>query len=253
MGSVKSNLGHGETAAGITGLIKTVLCLRERQIPASLHYRRPHPGLDLSGLGLEVSTSLQAFPVSGEQFVASVSSFGFGGTNAHAVLSAAPVQPLADEIEGDTAATSHLLWLSARSSEALELLRQRSADWLEARPHVALIDFCASVNQGRSAFPEAVALIAADRAELLLQLRGQAPVVWAGTVPKQSSKSTPKQLATPEQMVLALAAGVTVDWAHWYSGQQWSWCRHRVTHFCAAVFGGRRRTRLRRAPKAVCG
>ena len=66
VGSVKSNLGHGETAAGITGLIKTVLCLRERQIPASLHYRRPHPGLDLPGLGLEVSTSLQAFPASGE-------------------------------------------------------------------------------------------------------------------------------------------------------------------------------------------
>ena len=59
-----------------------------------------------------------------------------------------PMRSTGDIAASDMAGTSHLLWLSARNGDALELLRQRSADWLEARPHVALIDFCASVNQG---------------------------------------------------------------------------------------------------------
>ncbi len=240
VGSVKSNLGHGETAAGITGLIKTVLCLQQRRIPASLHYRRPHPGLDLPGLGLEVATTLQAFPGAHEQPLASVSSFGFGGTNAHAVLSVVPTQPLPVEVKVHLPESLHLLWLSARSHEALELLRQRSADWLEERADVALIDFCASVHQGRSAFPEAVALIAADRAELLRQLRGHAPVAWTGTVPTRSSITLPDQLSglqqrnlppgaagrgLLEEMVQALVGGAVVDWVHWYEGQRWCWCQ----------------------------
>ena len=92
VGSVKTNLGHSETAAGITGLIKAALCVAKRQLPSSLHCRRPNPSIDFAGLKLQVQTSLEPFPYPERATVVGVSSFGFGGTNAHVVLADAPQQ-----------------------------------------------------------------------------------------------------------------------------------------------------------------
>lgn len=85
IGSVKTNLGHLEAAAGVAGLIKTVLCLRHRMIPPSLHLRVPNPAIDFDGLGLEVCTELREWPA-GPRELAGVSAFGWGGTNVHVVL-----------------------------------------------------------------------------------------------------------------------------------------------------------------------
>ncbi|MDP4738276.1 MAG: polyketide synthase, partial [Cyanobium sp. MAG_216] len=82
VGSVKTNLGHSETAAGITGLIKAALCIQHRQLPPSLHFREASPTLDLSGLKLQVQTKLEPMPRPDQPAVVGVSSFGFGGTNA---------------------------------------------------------------------------------------------------------------------------------------------------------------------------
>ena len=90
MGSVKSNLGHLEAAAGIAGLIKVVLALRHREIPPSLHYTTPNPHIPFDSLGLRVQQRLAPWPDHDGPALAGVSSFGFGGTNVHVVLEEAP-------------------------------------------------------------------------------------------------------------------------------------------------------------------
>nr|APD72068.1 type I polyketide synthase 3 [Streptomyces sp.] len=93
IGSAKTNVGHLEAAAGITGFIKAVLVLRHRLVPASLHFDAPSPHIDFDALGLRVPTATTSWPGSTEAPLAGVSAFGFGGTNAHVVLEAAPERP----------------------------------------------------------------------------------------------------------------------------------------------------------------
>ncbi|MBT8226482.1 MAG: acyltransferase domain-containing protein, partial [Dactylosporangium sp.] len=121
IGSVKSNLGHLEAAAGIAGLIKVALMVRNRMIPPSLHYQRPNPHIPFPELALAVADSLRPWPESAEPALAGVSSFGFGGTNAHLVVREAP-QPAEP---GDDAALAHVLTISAHSDQALRDLVAR--------------------------------------------------------------------------------------------------------------------------------
>ena len=90
LGSVKTNLGHLEAAAGIAGLIKVALALRHREIPPSLHFEKPNPHIPFDELPLRVQTTLSPWPAESGPALAGVSSFGFGGTNAHVVLEEAP-------------------------------------------------------------------------------------------------------------------------------------------------------------------
>ncbi len=167
VGSVKTNLGHGETAAGITGLIKAALCIQHRQIPASLHFRTPNPAIDFAGLKLQVQTALEPFPAPDRPAVVGVSSFGFGGTNAHAVLAeASPPQtaPWGPQLP------LQLLSLSARTTPALRATASRYLKLLRQQPGLALADLCASANQQRTAFQHRIAFLAKDRAALERQL-----------------------------------------------------------------------------------
>ena len=240
LGSVKTNVGHSETAAGITGFIKAVLTLRQRMVPESLHYSQPNPSVDLPGLGLKVSTTLQPFPKPEQELVVSVSSFGFGGTNAHAVLSSAPLglsqpssTPSATSLLGHS---FHLLWLSARNEEALDVLRAQTADWLEAQAAFSLEDLCASIHVGRSQFPHALALIASSGEDLVRQLRGQESAAWTGVVSSRGSEVLPETLRDLQQQTLpegpvgveqlqklvqALAQGAQMDWRAWHQGASW--------------------------------
>ncbi len=90
IGSVKTNLGHLEAAAGMAGLIKVVLSMQHRQLPPTLHYLKPNPHIDFEGLRLRVQAALEPWPAEGERRIAGISSFGFGGTNAHVLLEAKP-------------------------------------------------------------------------------------------------------------------------------------------------------------------
>lgn len=120
VGSVKTNIGHLEAAAGIAGLIKVALSLQHRAIPGSLNYTEPNPHILFESLPLEVVSTLTPWPA-GSRAVAGVSSFGFGGTNAHVVLTEAP-QVRSSHPDDDAAPRAELLALSARSPEALTAL-----------------------------------------------------------------------------------------------------------------------------------
>jgi acyl transferase domain-containing protein/acyl carrier protein len=119
IGSVKSNLGHLEPASGMAGLMKAMLALEHRELPRSLHCDTPNPHIDFAALNLRVATEPMMLP-SGN-LLAGVNSFGFGGTNAHAILGTVPVVPEAPDETGDVPAP---LLLSARSRAALDALTQ---------------------------------------------------------------------------------------------------------------------------------
>jgi acyl transferase domain-containing protein/thioesterase domain-containing protein/ubiquinone/menaquinone biosynthesis C-methylase UbiE/acyl carrier protein len=192
IGSIKSNLGHLESAAGITGLIKAALCLHHGQIPASLHFENPNPQIAFEELCLRVVQRLESWPPTyGHARRAGVNSFGFGGTNAHAILEAAPAgaahtQPAAESEN----ARAYLLPLSARSSPALsDLVRSYSAALADERglQRELLRDICFSAGAKRSHHEFRLALVAHDKPELTEQLaaflRGEArPHTMAGRV-----------------------------------------------------------------------
>ena len=130
MGSVKTNLGHLETAAGIVGLVKAVLVVKRGQIPASLHFETPNPHIDFDELKLRIPTTLEPFPEAYDRRLVGVNSFGFGGANAHVIVGEAPPRVIA----GNTNPPLERAWplvLSARSEEALRLSAARLGEWLD--------------------------------------------------------------------------------------------------------------------------
>ena len=172
VGSVKTNLGHSETAAGITGLIKAALCVAKRQLPPSLHCRQPNPSVDFAALKLEVQTDLEPFPYPERAVVVGVSSFGFGGTNAHVVLADAPRQ-LAP-LRFGAQMPMQLITLSARSVPALAELAADLLKQMQVNPSLKLADLAASLNLGRTPFRQRAACLAADKAQLMGQLQALA-------------------------------------------------------------------------------
>jgi myxalamid-type polyketide synthase MxaE and MxaD len=124
IGSVKSNIGHPEAAAGVAGVIKTALALHHRELPPTVHFESPNPLLGLDRAPLTVQSERTPWPERGGTPIAGVSSFGFGGTNAHAVLTAAPVRE--QTAAPDRAGEPRLIPVSARSEGALA---QRVASW----------------------------------------------------------------------------------------------------------------------------
>ncbi len=156
IGSVKTNIGHLEAAAGIAGLIKTALALKWGQLPPSLHFEEPNPLIPFDDLGLQVPITLRPWPAPLGEGLAGVSSFGFGGTNAHVVLAEAPSPGLGDpsHSNGASADESHahptqILTLSARNSDALKALARSYREFLSAGADTALSDICYTANARR--------------------------------------------------------------------------------------------------------
>ncbi len=166
-GSVKTNLGHLEGAAGIAGLIKSALCLANEEIPPHLHLRTPNPHLDWSRLSVEVPTARRGWQGTEPRFAA-VSSFGFSGTNAHVILESAP-RP--KEAPRSVERPLHVLALSARSSGSLRRLAESIAGELSGASKGALADVCHTANIGRSAMEERAAFMASTSEELAETLR----------------------------------------------------------------------------------
>ncbi|MGJ4998744.1 SDR family NAD(P)-dependent oxidoreductase [Bradyrhizobium sp. HKCCYLS3077] len=174
IGSVKSNIGHTEAAAGLAGLMKTVLALRNSAIPPQLHLGAINPLLDLAAIPARLPTQLQPWERrDGQRRRAGISSFGFSGTNAHVVLAEAPDL---DE-RPDDPRQQHLLVLSARSPAALRALGQRYLDYFATSGDTqAPDDIAATAATGRSAQPHRLAIVgagpAAWRRELSSHLAG---------------------------------------------------------------------------------
>ncbi len=183
VGSIKTNLGHAESAAGVAGLLKVVLALQHGAIPPHLHFKEPNPLVDWSALPLEIPTRNFAWPAGGRPRIAGVSSFGFGGTNAHLVIGEAPAVPVAAPVDERGGAT---LVLAARSDNALRALAGRQAEFL-ARATEPWSAVCETAATGRAAFAHRLALSAENApaaAALLAGLaRGEHPAeISAGVV-----------------------------------------------------------------------
>ncbi len=183
IGSIKSNVGHLEAGAGIAGLIKTALCLQHRQIPKSLHFENPNPQIDFDHLQLRVAQRLEPWPeTNGWPSRAAVNSFGFGGTNGHAILEAAPDADVAAPARAESAdGLAWMLPLSARSASALSDLARSYLNALQDERGLqrhALRDICFTAGAKRSHHEFRLALVAHDKPELVEQLeaflRGEA-------------------------------------------------------------------------------
>ena len=165
IGSVKTNIGHLDVAAGVSGLIKTVLALENRRIPASLHFQQPNPETDLEESPFFVNDKLSEWPEGPTPRRAGVSSFGIGGTNAHVVLEEAPpVEPLSSH------RSEHLLVLSAKSATALDRATSNLAEHLRANPETCLADVAYTLQVGRSVFPHRRMLVCKDRDDAIALL-----------------------------------------------------------------------------------
>jgi acyl transferase domain-containing protein len=169
VGSVKTNMGHTEAAAGIAGVIKTALCLKHRQIPPILHFQQPNPAINFEQLRLRLPKGVEPWPTTNGVALAGINSFGFGGTNAHAVLQEAPAQPLPATAADDTR-QAYLLPVSARSAPAREAQARAYRDFLAQNEHVNLHDICYSAALRRSHHDYRLALVGASRQEMIEKL-----------------------------------------------------------------------------------
>jgi acyl transferase domain-containing protein/acyl carrier protein len=151
LGSLKSNMGHLEPAAGVAGVIKTALAMKHRLLPPNLHFQESNPLIPFGDLPFVLKETTGPWPVVSEPLVAGVSSFGFGGTNAHVVLTEAP-QPAVTSEEGSTATGSQvcLLPLSARSSQALVDLADAYRQFLVAQTEQEWRDICYTAGARRA-------------------------------------------------------------------------------------------------------
>ena len=165
VGSVKTNIGHLEGAAGIAGLIKTVLCLQHRELPASLNFETPHPRIPLDALGLHVQRELGPWPAGDQPLTAGVSSFGMGGTNCHIVLTQSPAVPA---VAAPAPASADLaVWpISARTGAALRAQAARLGAFADATPELDLAAAGASLAGTRSRFEHRAVILASGRAGL---------------------------------------------------------------------------------------
>ncbi len=166
IGSVKSNVGHLDAAAGVAGLIKTALALHHKTLPPSLHFTAPNPRLNLEESPFEVVTSLRPWQSpEGSPRRAAVSSFGVGGTNAHLVLEEAPLAT-AERAED----AEELLLLSARSASALDAATLRLRDHLVKHPATAMADVAFTLQTGRRRFSHRRAIVARGTDEAIARL-----------------------------------------------------------------------------------
>ncbi len=176
IGSVKTNIGHTEAAAGVAALIKAAMVVERGQVPPHLHFQQANPGIDFQALKLRVPTAVAPLPVRDGHALVAVNSFGFGGTNAHAILQTAPA--LAARTPAAAGDGPYLLPLSARHPESLRQLAARYADALEpdggALKHAPLASVCWTAAVGREHHAYRSCATGPDRATLVAALRALA-------------------------------------------------------------------------------
>ncbi|MFP2932391.1 type I polyketide synthase, partial [Pyxidicoccus sp. 3LG] len=170
LGSVKTNVGHLDAAAGVTGLVKTVLALEHGELPPSLNYEKPNPRIDFDSSPFYVNATLKPWPEGATPRRAGVSSFGIGGTNAHLILEEAPAIKA-----GDAARPWQLLVMSAKTPGALEAQASALLTHLEANPEQALADVAWTLQAGRKPMEYRRVVVCQDREDALRVLSSKDP------------------------------------------------------------------------------
>jgi len=184
LGSVKTNLGHLDTAAGVAGLIKTVLALQHQAIPPSLHFTAPNPKLKLPDSPFYVNAELRPWTRTEQPRRAGVSSLGIGGTNAHVILEEAPT------LAATTAARPwQLLLLSAKTATALDTATEQLADYLANHPEMPLADIAYTLAVGRQAFAQRRIVICQTHQDAEQALRTRNPHRVFSQVAEQTDRS----------------------------------------------------------------
>ncbi|HVT99350.1 MAG TPA: beta-ketoacyl synthase N-terminal-like domain-containing protein, partial [Acidobacteriaceae bacterium] len=214
MGSVKANIGHLESAAGVAGLIKLVLSLEHGEVPGQVHWRQPSSHVRWQELPLEVDPENHTWePIEGRR-IGGVSSFGFSGTNAHVVVEGR--KPTAREESAETG--EDVLVISARTQPALRELAERYVKFLEGDTDYSWAEICHTAGAGRAAMSDRLALVACSRGEaaekLRAWLRGETSQgISSGHVGAgQRGVLQPDVHATPEQIASCFVQGAKVNW-----------------------------------------
>jgi acyl transferase domain-containing protein/SAM-dependent methyltransferase len=184
IGSIKTNVGHLESAAGIAGLLKVVLSMQHAEIPAHLHLTTPNPHIDWARVRVAVTTMRREWPAGRK--IAGVSSFGFSGTNAHVILEEAPAPTAA--VPQKSLRPFGVLPLSAKDERALKALATRYAEHLAANPQADFAELCYGASTGRAHFNHRLAIVATDvpnaRAEIERFVQGaSSPRLHSGHAP----------------------------------------------------------------------
>ncbi|MGD1702704.1 polyketide synthase [Dapis sp. BLCC M229] len=194
IGSVKTNIGHTSCASGVAGLIKTILCLKNQKLVPSLHCNQPNPEMELENSPFYINTKFKDWKTpEGKPKRATVSSFGFNGTNAHIVLEEAPIKLTQETTEVSSKHSHQLLTLSAKTETALTELVTHYQKHLQTHPELELADVCHTANTGRSHFQHRLAILAQNQQQLtekLLQLQQPQPEitgVFSGKLPNHSN------------------------------------------------------------------
>jgi acyl transferase domain-containing protein len=178
LGSVKSNFGHLDTAAGIAGLIKAALAIRHSVVPPSLHFKRPNPEAGSAAQLFRVPSSAEPWPADSTARRAGISSFGIGGTNVHAILEEAPAP-----VPTAPAEPPFLLILSARAPAPLDQAALRLADHLDNDPGCNLADVAHTLAVGRASLRHRRFVVGGDARDAVRALRGPAPALDSGDAP----------------------------------------------------------------------
>lgn len=168
IGSVKTNIGHLDAAAGVAGLIKTVLALKHQTLPGSLNFERPNAQIDFSATPFYVNTESKPWPQGATPRRAGVSSFGIGGTNVHMIVEEAPSTGLSG-LSRDW----QLLMMSARSSDALEKSLQRLRNHIATHPEQPLADIAHTLQVGRKDFTHRAVVLCRDHDESVAVLKSR--------------------------------------------------------------------------------
>ncbi|MFF7638567.1 SDR family NAD(P)-dependent oxidoreductase [Kitasatospora sp. NPDC008050] len=186
LGSIKSNIGHAQAAAGVGGVIKMVMALQQGLMPRSLHIDEPTPHVDWSAGAVELLAEARPWPRTGHPRRAAVSSFGVSGTNAHVILEQAPADEPADR-PAEPAALPAVPWvLSGHSEAGLRAQAKRLIDTLRDHPGADLTDLGYSLATGRAALAERAALLVSDVTQAVTALTGLA----AGEAPRELIRGT---------------------------------------------------------------
>ena len=192
IGSLKTNVGHLDVAAGVTGVIKTSLALKHRQLPGNLNFDSPNPKIDFKSGPFIVNTELTPWQTDALPRRAGVSSFGVGGTNAHLVMEEAP-----ERSSSESKRNFHLLRLSAKSAEALDQMTDDLADHIESDSNANLADVAYTLQVGRQSFRHKRFVVAEDAATAVEGLRSRSRKY--GSTSDRRASQTPVVFLFPGQ------------------------------------------------------
>ncbi len=224
IGSVKTNLGHLEPAAGIVSVIKTALSLRYGKIPAHLNFSAPNPHIEFAKYHLQVPQTTQFFPEQNSQHIASISGFGFGGANAHLVLRNV-TETRAEQITEIKAA--EIFTLAAKNMEALIASVQQWREQLQTNPEIDLAQLCHNLHLRRSHYVYRLAIIARSTAELLATLAkiNDTESVLPTNVFICRDKTSPANINitydNPEIIAAAYVSGANIDWKKYEANRRY--------------------------------